>query len=1161
MRYRLLSLLLVVALAGCRLPSLVPQVTGSQPHGPTGLALNPAGLKLEGRVRTSMRVANLEEPNTPISEVSDELFNEIVNGATIALIDADTSLTLATSLVKPNGEYVINFEDRTTLVDGRTYYLDLYKGIRVEPLNPNSPFNQAGADVLRLRNILIYQAATADAPAGWKSLDNAEPSREINIGNRSTAMSAAIALMRQAGNTIDYPQFMGALQANIENDESWSLGGMTHRSFMSAKSVVYESINKHRDPLQYIVYDAANNLFLSSYIGFSVASVEPTEGRIGQEITIRGSGFGSEGDPMPTVTVNSVPAQVLSRSNQTIVAVVAPGTRTGPVAVTLESKTQAGPSFRVIFNDGHSAYIERTIAGKQVLMLYAANPDWNTVVEISPDGEIATRWSDATVADLLAPQQVVARNGKLYVACNPSNTNKDMVLELDPETGTSRRYTTVVPHPVALAFDPDGILYVASDSGSIYRINSAGAEVAPRITFNDPTDPTKTTFSGPRGLAFDFEGNLYVSEKTGNRVYKVGHDGVATRWANVPAPMGLAVNSAGDLFIASNTANVIYRVTRFRAISPYLMVNSPGGLTLDERGNLYVSDTAQNLIYSLNQTGGQKIYAYGISNPRGLAVDPNRGTIYVSLNKSNAILKVENGVLKPFVTGIANPMTINFRANGLLIAHPETDTISFAGVDGTLETKATGVILPGGADQDDTGGQLTGPLYAARFGDLDNSETSRPPRFDSWEIGKGEHVGIEAISGTRTVIRHLFRQMLSTYLAVDSQENLFYVHPADKTLTRIHPVPGGGNNSRLITRMHTFDKTPGFVAVDANDNVYVAVADENAVYRFKKAVDGYAAPSKIEGFNKPWGITFSDTDVPRMFVSNTGDGKLRYVDDPANATMASELGVTVPTTVKGIDYMGTATKGTGTLYMANNRYVEKLTIVGNAANGNYSTYASNLPDSNWNYLYAHKSSGDVYGYTGPYYGMYRLVKYPDLPDPVPVYYVRHVGWGERMGAVAFSADRSRFYRVDVRFKTYIEETSNLSDIATIPNPATTREIELRGNHLYVASPDGTSGGGVLRISLDKDEQLYIPIRSYSLGTRVGPDNKTYLYVGGQDKGIYEVDELGKHTKIWTVDNIPYGLDVVGNTVWIVDGNNLLYEQVIGNATVNRRKYGLKGPVF
>jgi hypothetical protein len=469
-----------------------------------------------------------------------------------------------------------------------------------------------------------------------------------------------------------------------------------------------------------------------------------------------------------------------------------------------------------------------------------------------------------------------------------------------------------------------------------------------------------------------------------------------------------------------------------------------------------------------------------------------------------------------------------------------------------LSTLATGLDYPGGADQAVNGsGQLTGPLYVPRFGDIEDASARRLPRYDIRQIVYGGKHGVDVVNGgTRTLRSRPFRHDGGVLVAIDGSGNYYVLHKGERTLTRISAPIGGGNEARTITRLagdfsaNTIVGTPTWMAVDAGENVYVSLEDQNKVLRFVKA-SGYAM-GEIAGFKAPWGMAFSDTTPQAMFVSNTEDGVIRRVTNPLTATVPDAgFAIAAGTTVKGLAYMATGTVGTGTLFMANGSSVKHASITGNAyAAGTLGDYVTDLPTS-WSYLYARSSTKELFGYGSSTWAH----KISAPPDKIVSEFANFTGNSIQNG-FALLPDFSR-----VSWTTY--------GISGISAMFTTREVELNGSHLYVASPDtfsshGVVPGGIMRIDLTTNGELYVPLRSYSLGLEASTGN---LYVGAADNQIYRVTPQGLHTAVWNLGTLPYGLDVRGSTVWAVGANGRIYQQVIGNPAITSLKYGFWEPGF
>src|SRR5262249_10342381 len=132
-------------------------------------------------------------------------------------------------------------------------------------------------------------------------------------------------------------------------------------------------------------------------------------------------------------------------------------------------------------------------------------------------------------------------------------------------------FATGLYHPVGLAFDSAGNLFVADNSvgnlyqGSIYKYSPNGSRVV--IAVLVPGDR-------PADLALDSIGNLYMADSGGN-IYKYGISGplrryVRTTFGSVPnSAQSLAFDSAGNLFVVAGDVttngpvipNTIYKFT------------------------------------------------------------------------------------------------------------------------------------------------------------------------------------------------------------------------------------------------------------------------------------------------------------------------------------------------------------------------------------------------------------------------------------------------------------------------------------------------------------------------------------------------------------------------------------------------------------------------
>ena len=118
--------------------------------------------------------------------------------------------------------------------------------------------------------------------------------------------------------------------------------------------------------------------------------------------------------------------------------------------------------------------------------------------------------------------------------------------------------------------------------------------------FSSTGVPVGSNFTNPRGVALDYQGNMYVADFTANTVWKfpVGGGSPVAVGSGFNGPTAVAVDQLGDIYIADYGNNAIKKI--FSGQTVPIPIGSgfshPTSIALDVAGNLYVADNGNSLV-------------------------------------------------------------------------------------------------------------------------------------------------------------------------------------------------------------------------------------------------------------------------------------------------------------------------------------------------------------------------------------------------------------------------------------------------------------------------------------------------------------------------------------------------------------------------------------
>ncbi len=192
------------------------------------------------------------------------------------------------------------------------------------------------------------------------------------------------------------------------------------------------------------------------------------------------------------------------------------------------------------------------------------------------------------VADNLHPvtSPALDREGNLYVTFSGSRGQKVPVAIFKIDINNEMKpFLEEMMNATAIAFDRDGQMYVSSrHDETIYK-------VAPNGTVSSYAEGMGVA----TGIAFDRDENLYVGDRSGT-IFKIARDRQIFVFATLEPSVSayhMAIGPLGDLFVTGPTTSsfdAVYKIDPHGSVSVfYRGLGRPQGLAFDVDGNMYVA--------------------------------------------------------------------------------------------------------------------------------------------------------------------------------------------------------------------------------------------------------------------------------------------------------------------------------------------------------------------------------------------------------------------------------------------------------------------------------------------------------------------------------------------------------------------------------------------
>ncbi len=513
--------------------------------------------------------------------------------------------------------------------------------------------------------------------------------------------------------------------------------------------------------------------------------------------------------------------------------------------------------------------------------------------------------------------------------------------------------------PAGVAIDASGNVYVADQANhQIRKISTAGVVTTlagSGVSGYADGSGLAATFAGPRAVAIDASGNVFVADANNNRIRKVSAGGIVTTLAGDAAgyadgtgvaarfisPSGIAVDTSGNIYVSDRDNQRMRRIDSSGVVTTLAgsgtaafadgsgsaaSFSYPTGISINALGDLLIADTNNYRIRKLSATGivstvagdGSNGYFDGTGTASafgalgGVAIDAS-GNVFVADTSNQRIRKIEPSGVVSTLAGNATAAYVDGSGSAASFNFPNSLVINAAGE----------VIV---ADRNNN---------MIRKIDSSNNVTTFAGSKLSYLDGTGVASEFKTPYGVAT-------DASGNLYVADSSNHMIRKITAGGVVTTFAGNGSSGYQDGTGTAASFYNPTA--VAADTNGNVYVADQNNQRIRKITSsgsvttiAGDGTSgfldATGTAARFNNPAGIA---VDVSgNIYVSDFSNHRIRKIDGSGAVTSLAGAGTSGSSDGSGVaahfnNPSGIVVTSTGTIFVADrsNNTVRRITPSG-----------------------------------------------------------------------------------------------------------------------------------------------------------------------------------------------------------------------------------------